>query len=336
MVKKIKKEETINNEEVKTEELKNKDFRIKNFKEEIDKYIKERVDEETKKGINIKDYKDQIDKYARERVEVETSSQTVKNIKKQLHSSRVSSCIKSIIILCLLACIGYGIYYLYSDGYFDENKGVKCTENSSNSGSSSTDTKDKTDEPDKKVEPVDEKQELINKYSYLLENITFDVNSNYTRDYYNGNLTNELKEYLAYKLIDSENIINDEDSSYFELSDMETAYNVLFNEKLEPTTFKYNNATYKYLVSKEMFVSSIKANEEKKITKEITDVTVNDKEVIITTVEGYVADNGRLYNILTNKRISSYKTTDTLEKHKNKLNTIQYIFVDEHLDRIEK
>ena len=39
---------------------KDKNFRIKNFKDEIDKYIKERVKEQTKDGINIKEYKEQI------------------------------------------------------------------------------------------------------------------------------------------------------------------------------------------------------------------------------------------------------------------------------------
>ena len=72
--------------ENKEENLKEKDFRIKNFKEEIDKYIKERVNEQTKNGINIKEYKEQIDKYAKERVEVETSSQTVKTLKKHFKS----------------------------------------------------------------------------------------------------------------------------------------------------------------------------------------------------------------------------------------------------------
>lgn len=328
MVKKDKKSDV--------KEIDNKDLKIKNFKEEIDKYIKERVNEETKKGINIKDYKEQIDKYAKERVEVETSSQTVKNLKKELHSKKVSSGIKTFIILCLLGCIGYGVYYLYDDGYFDEGvirKDCSCSNKSDDN---------KVIDPDKKDDKKDEKKEeslstLKTKYAYLLDGIIFDLNSNYTRDYYNGKLTNELKEYLAYKLIDKDDIITDDDSSYFELSDLETTYNMLFNEKLNPTSFKYNNALYKYLESKEMFVSNTKPNEEKNITREIIDISVTkDDAIVITTVEGYVSENGKLFNILTNKKISSYKTKDSLSKYKNKLNIIKYTFDDEHLIGIEK
>ena len=334
MAKKDKKQEITIKEETKEESLKDKDFRIKNFKDEIDKYIKTRVDEETKKGINIKEYKDQIDKYAKERVEVETSSQTVKNLKKQLSSKKCASGIKSFIILCLLACIGYGIYYLYNDGYFDEKKnGKECNCPVNNCKPVDPDNKKEEKDP-KKEEPV--KEDLTKKYSYLLDNITFDLNSNYTRDYYNGNFTNEIKEYLAYKLLDKDNVMSDDDSSYFELSDLETTYNTLFNEKLNPTSFKYNNALYSYLESKEMFVSSSKPNPDKIITKEILTVEVNeDDDVIITTVEGYL-DNGKLYNVLTNKKVSSYKTGTSLSKYKNKLNVVKYTFNDEHLISISK
>ena len=337
MAKKDKNELAEVKESVKEETLKDKDFRIKNFKEEIDKYIKERVNEETKKGINIKEYKDQIDKYTKERVEVETSSQTVKTLKKELSSKKASSGIKTFIILCLLACIGYGLYYLYEDGYFDEKKNgtsCNCSETKCNvDDDNNNKTVDPKNDPKKEEDSFEKTKE---KYSYLLENITFDVNSNYTRDYYSGNLTNELKEYLAYKLIDKDNIISDDDSSYFELSDLETAYNMLFNEKLNPTSFKYNNALFSYLESKEMYIANSSPNEEKLITKEIADIEVNGKDITITTVEGYVADNGRLYNVLTNKRVTSYKSGDSLVKYKNKLNTVKYTFSDEHLVSIEK
>ena len=331
MAKKDKNELKEIKETTKEESLKDKDFRLKNFKDEIDKYIKEKVNEQTKNGLNIKDYKEQIDKYAKERVEVEASSQTVKTLKKQLSSKKCASAIKSFIILCLLACIGYGIYYLYEDGYFDENKkSSKC-----NCSETKCNVKDDDDNKDDNKKEEDSFDKVKEKYSYLLDSITFDLNSNYTRDYYNGNLTNELKEYLAYKLMDKDNIISDDDSSYFELSDLETAYNILFNEKLNPSSFKYNNSLYSYIESKEMFIANSKANEDKTITKEIVDIAVNGKDVTITTVEGYLANN-KLYNILTNKKITSYKAGSSLSKYKNKLNVIKYTFNDEHLISIEK
>ena len=335
MAKKDKNELKEIKEVTKEENLKDKDFRIKNFKDEIDKYIKERVKEQTKDGINIKEYKEQIDKYAKERVEVETSSQTVKTLKKQLSNKKAASAIKSFIILCLLACIGYGVYYLYKDGYFDEKKnGTKCNCKETKCDVK-TDTDDNKGDKDPKKEET-KKEDLTKKYSYLLDNIIFDLNSNYTRDYYSGNLTNEIKEYLAYKLVDKEDIMTDDDSSYFELSDLEAAYATLFNEKLKPTSFKYNNASYSYLESKEMFVASSKPNPDKNITREIISVEkTEDDEIVITTVEGYL-DGDKLYNILTNKKVTSYKTGTELVKYKNKLNVIKYTFTDEHLTSISQ
>ena len=166
--------------EQKAEEIKNKDLRVKAFKEEIDKLIKEKINEQTKNGINIKEYKEQIDKYAKERVEAETSSQTVKTLKKQLSSKKCASGIKSFIILCLLACIGYGVYYLYKDGYFDEKKnGTKCeckTDNTSSKDDSNTKTDDKKDDVKKDENSLEVLQE---KYGSLLDNITFDFNGGF-------------------------------------------------------------------------------------------------------------------------------------------------------------
>ena len=202
MVKKDKNIETENNKE----EIKDKDLKVKNFKQDIDKYIKERLESESKKTINIKDYKSEIDKYIKERVEIESASQSVKLLKKQLKGKKISSFIKSFIILCLLGCIGYGIYYLYEDGYFDDEKEAKCS-CKTNTGKTDDSGKETDKKETKKEESLDSK---ISKYGYLIDNIKFDANSNYTRDFYNGNLTNVLKEYLAYKLIDTDNITTDE------------------------------------------------------------------------------------------------------------------------------
>ena len=51
-------------------------FKMKDYKSEIDKYIKEKLESESKKTINIKDYKSEIDKYVKERVEIESASQS--------------------------------------------------------------------------------------------------------------------------------------------------------------------------------------------------------------------------------------------------------------------
>ena len=328
MAKKEKKDIISNEKEVEA-----KDLKVKNFKEDIDKYIKERLETESKKNLNLKDYKAEIDKYVKERVEIESASQSVKMLKKQLHSKKVGSAIKSFIILCLLACIGYGIYYLYQDGYFDENKGVKCPVNNCTSKPVTTDPTN----PQTTKKPTLSLDELKVKYAYLLDTVIFDANSNYTRDYYSGNLTNEIKLYLSYKLLGEEDVITSDDSSYFDASSLESSYKKLFDDKINLTSFKYNNASYVYLPGKEIYMTNNKPNEVKNITREIIDITVDDdNNIIITCVEGYINDNNKLYNILTNKEISSYKSSDSIEKYKDRLNVIKYVFNDNYLVNLYK
>jgi len=307
------------------------EFKIKDYRSDIDKYVKEKVEQETKKNINIKDYKDQIDKYVKERVEIESASQSVKLLKKQLHNKKVSSAIKTLIIFLLLCSIGYGVYYLYEDGYFEENKGVKCSNVLSDDNNK---TKKNNDDKPAVVVEEDTLEDLIKEYGYLVENIKFDANSNYTRDFYNGNLTNEIKLYLSYKLIDDNKINADDDSIYFEASDLKKASSKLFDE-ISLETFKYNNTTFKYFEFKDVFVSNGTPNEEKEITREIIDIKENDdKTVTITCVEGYL-NNNKLYNIINNKEVYAYKEGTALNKYKDKLNTISYVFDKEELVSIK-
>jgi len=317
--------------EEKNLELQDKDLKVKNFKEDIDKYIKEKIEQETKKNVNIKDYKDTIDKYVKERVEIESASQSVKLLKKQLHNKKVSSAIKTIIIFLLLCSIGYGVYYLYEDGYFDENKGVKCS-NVLTDNKKSDDNNDNNDKPVVKEVSLDD---LTKKYGYLLDNIIFDANSNYTRDYYNGNLTNDIKLYLSFKLLDNSKIVKDDDSLYFEATELKKSSSKLFGD-ISLETFKYNNVSLKYFEFKDVFVSSGTPNEEKNVSREIIDIKTDDesKTVTITCVEGYL-NNDKLYNILSNKEVTSYKEGTKLSKYKDKLNTVSYVFENEELVNIK-
>ena len=320
------------NELVETAEVETKKFKMKDYKSEIDSYIKEKLESETKKNFNLKDYKDQIDKYIKERVEVESASQSVKLLKKQLKNKKISSAIKSFLILCLLACIGYGVYYLYEDGYFDEDKN-KCSVKVTNKDNKVID--DNNVNPSKPEKKEASLEDLTKEYARLVDKIVFDANSNYTSDYYSGNLTNEIKLYLAYKLIGEDNIISDDESSYFEASDLRKSYVKLFDDDIKLTSFKYNNASYLYFDAKDMYVSGTKPNEDKVVSREIIDIDVDSNKVTITCVEGLVSD-GKLYNIVNNKQVNGYKSNAALSKYKDKLNVIKYTFEDEYLIDITK
>ncbi len=298
---------------------------INDYKKEIDEYIKEKIN----KGININEYKSEIEKYARERVEKEAASDRVRFYKKQLRDKNIIVFILFILLLISLSGIVYGVYYLYNDGYFDKNKienkeEIKKPENNIN----------QVEEKKEEIEKENRFQELKDKYSYLLDNINIDVKCNYINDFYSGNLSIELKEYIAYKALNKESIINDDTSSYFDVDDLGNSYSKLFNDKLVYKTFKYNGITYKYLDSKKMFISNELSTDSTNIEKEITSINEEDGKIIISTVEGYFKDK-KLYNVKTNKEVSEYKDGDKMSQYKKKLTTVSYVFNNGYLESIK-
>lgn len=277
-------------------------------------------------NFNINDYKDQIDKYIKERVEKETSTEAIKYYKKRLRNKTIAIVVEFILILVLLCSLVVGGIYLYQDGYFNKfNNGVSRTEKP-------VINNDQTD--DNKQEEINKLDLLVNKYSYLLDDININTKSEYLTEFYSGNLTIELKEYLAFQLIKDDYIINDESSSYFDADLLRRAYRELFGDNLEPIDFKYNGANYKYIKTKEMFISTSLSAKGNKIVKEITNIEEKEGRIIITTTEGYFKDN-KLYNVLSNKEITDYKKDDKISKYTKKLNTVKYTFNREILESIK-
>ena len=277
------------------------------------------------KDFNINDYKSEIDKYIKERVEKESASNSVKLYKRQLRNKSIAIFIEFIIIVCLLITGAYCAYYLYKDGYFD-NK-INILDNQ------------KSNKPTNNDVPVNKEDgptldELVNKYSSLLDNFSIDTKCDYINDFYNGNLTDEIKEYFTYQLFDKDDIIIDDTSSFFDSNILIKAYKLLFNDDLKLTSFKYNGISYKYLESKNMFISTSLPTSGTKIIKEITNIEEKNDNVIITTTEGYIKDN-KLYNILTNKEITEYKKDEKISKYSKKLNVVTYTFNNKYLISIK-
>ena len=85
-----------------------------------------------------------------------------------------------------------------------------------------------------------------------------------------------------------------------------------------------------------MFISNSKPNTDRIISREIIDIKESKDSVTITCVEGFIDGKNKLYNILTNKEVKGYKSTDTLTKYQSKLNVISYTFEDDYLVNITK
>lgn len=279
--------------------------------------------------VCIDDYKDEIDKYIKERVEKEAASESVKMLKSELKKSKAANSFKNLLILFMIAAVGYGVFYLYQDGYFDKDKNTCKVVDKEKSDKNADSDKDKTKKVNKPT-----LDDLSKKYSHLLDNIKIDTNSSYLEDYYKGNLTNSLKLSLAYNLIDEKDIEKDDETIYFDSYLLSDAYNKLFNDNIKYETFNVNGTTLKYLENKEMYMGTKKVSSGNEIIREIIDINVEEDYVLITTIEGYL-DNNKLYNINTNKVVSSYKDGMSLSKYEEKLNKVEYLFENECLKEIK-
>ena len=293
----------------------------------------------TYKAFNIDDYKDQIDKYIKERAEKELASETVKIYKRQIHQKNISNLIKDIIIIALIAVIGFGIYYGYNHDWFNINQNKEENNNIINNNSNNNNENNKKEENKESEDEGPSLDELINKYGDLLDNINMYDNSIYLKDYYNGNLTDSLKLSLAYNLIKEDSVFLDESSLYFEEDVLEDAYSELFNGEMKLVAFNAHNVNYQYLKVKNIYFGVGTLTLGNKVDKEIIDIKEEDNKIIITTIEGLIKNN-KLYNVLNNKEIRDYKSSNKLSDYKNKLNQVKYIFNSinnvYYLENIEK
>ena len=307
-------------------------------KEEI-KAITTKEPTVTYKSFNIDDYKDQIDKYIKERAEKELASETAKIYKRQIHKKNISNLIKDIVIVVLIGVIGFGVYYGYNHDWFNINKTKEENSNKTNNNSNNNNENNKKEENKEQENKGPSLEELINKYGDLLDNINMYDNSIYIKDYYNGNLTDSLKLSLAYYLVKEDSIFLNDSSLYFEEDVLEDAYNEIFNGEMKLVSFNAHNVNYQYLKLKNIYFGVGTLTLGNKIDKEIIDIKEENNKVIITTVEGLIKNN-KLYNILTNKEIREYKSTNKLSDYKSKLNQVKYIFDSKnnvyYLQNIEK
>lgn len=235
---------------------------------------------------------------------------------------------KNIIILLLLILVCYLLYLLYDNRYFDKYIKSETPIVENNRPEEVTPEK----EPEKEEITL---AELIDEYGYLLNKIGISENSEYIKDYYEGNLTNELKNYLALNNVDFDSLFNEDGSNIIENMELEKYFNELFNKDYKSKTFMYNGVKLKYMNKLESYISdSLLEKSESNIKREIVDIKVEDTQIIITTIEGVIKDK-KLFNILTNKEIKAYKK-DSLTKYEDKLNRVVYTFEDDKLISILK
>ena len=281
----------------------------------------------------LTEYVDQkIQKIVDDKVKKEIVSEIDKANKRVIREKNRKIFYKNIIIIILLAaCVGL-TYLLYDEGYFDKyfnkngnNVVEKKSSNKKNSG--------KENKKEEKKEPT--LDELKEKYGYLINNIYIYENSDYLNEYYDGNLTTELKNYLALNLVDASKLQEEDDYNILDTDTLKSKYNELFSDNYESKTFKYNGNIIRYITKMDSYITEEKINKSSSnIKREITNIeVVSDKEIKITTVEGKVNDN-KVYNIISNDELGDFD--NNILDYQDRLNKITYVFKDSKLISIEK
>ena len=285
------------------------------LKEDINKNLKEELLEE----LNI-----EIDN----KIKIAVNNELDKTNKKIIKSKNRKLFFKNIIIIILLVLIVYLLYLLktvhYFDKYFISDNVVVEKETS----------KEETNE--KKEEPVKENKpslnELKEKYASLLNNIYLNESSKYINVFYEGNLTNEIKQYFVINSLKELPI--EEDYNIIDNNSFKKEYEKLFDDEYVPINFEYNDNLIRYISKLEAYLSDkLITKNNTSIVKEIIKITESDNEIKITTIEGLKRED-KVFNILTKEEVCEEKE---ILKNESKLNKITYIFnKDNKLIKIEK
>lgn len=268
--------------------------------------------------VDISKVKEELTDYVNIQIQKSFTAELERANKRLIKEKNKKIMKKNIIILLLLILVCYLLYLLYDNRYFDKYFNTEIPKIESNRNEEISVEKEKEKEEISLAQLIDEYENLLNK-------IEISENSEYIKDYYEGNLTNELKNYLALNNVDFDSLFNEDGSNIIENTELEKYFNELFNENYESKTFIYNGVKLKYMSKLESYISdNLLKKSESNIKREIVDIKVENKKVIITAIEGIIKDE-KLYNVLTNKEIKTYKK-DSLTKYEDKLNRIVYTF----------
>ena len=303
-------------------------------KKKQEEVVKENNNILLENNIDTKTIKNDLEKYIDEKVNKVFVDELDKANRRLIREKTRKIWVKNLVIIILLIIIGFLVYLLYTNNYFDrfikgDNNHITELEKKNNDNTE--------EEKEKAVEKPKEPtlDELKTKYANLLDNYYINSKSAYLKDYYNGELTTDLKNYLTLNTIDFSSLKKEEDYEIITLNEFKLAYTKLFNDDYEKNSFDYNGNKIRYISLMDAYMtSSILIKENSDISRAIIDIKVNDNDVIITTIEGLLKD-GKLYNIITNQEIEEYKNDDLINYQKS-LNKMIYHFKNNKLISLGK
>ena len=292
----------------------------KNNNEETKEDIKESLRDEIHYYLD-NNIKNNLKTYVDETIKKELYDRVEKSNKKVIIEKNKKIIWRNIIIVILLLIILFLLYLLYDNNYFAQYF-VK---------ESNPPQEEKKSDIEEKSEPTLE--ELKETYQVLLKDIKISENCNYLEDFYSGNLTKELKNYLALNTLDFRKLEVEEDYNIIDENKLKTAYEKLWNDSFDKINFDYNGHKIRYFNKLKSYITDeLLEQTGSYITREIIDINVEKNKVSITTVEGIQVD-GELKNVLTKEIVEGYED-DSIINYKDYLNTITYTFINKKLESI--
>ena len=295
--------------------------------EDVKKNKKTKKEEVQKIEVDLDSIKDELYDYTDEMVRKYYLEEIEKINRVIIRHKNKKILFRNFIITLLLLIIVYLLYLLTTVNYFSSfSNSVVDSNNQKEEVKIVNEVKEEKKEP-----TLDELKET---YSYLLDKIVINEKSSYLKDFYQGNLTKELKNYLALSNIDFKKIDEFDGYNMFSEAILKDAYENNLIGTYNSVTFKYNDNNIRYISKLNSYITdSLLTKTNTNIKREIIDVKVKDNEVNIVTIEGLVKDN-KLYNVLSNQEITEYKG-DNIINYRDKLNQLTYTFDNKKLSSIK-
>ncbi len=291
---------------------------------------------EEKKDINTETLKEELKEYIDLEIKKEYQEEINKINNKLIKEKNKKIIFRNIIILLLIAIIGFLLYLLYDNNYFSKilvkDNDIKEIKKEEDNTKKEDDIKIDDKEKDEIKKPS--LTELKDKYGHLIDKYYISDTSKYLDDYYKGNLTSELKSYLTLNNINFNDLEIDDNSNIISEAEFKEIYESLFIDKYEGLNFDYNGNKIRFLSKISSYITEKELQKEKSnIVREIISIEENENKILITCVEGKIIDN-KLYNIISGEEITDYsgKITD----YKDKLNNVTYVFANNKLTSFSK
>lgn len=307
-------------EETKKKETKTKDktIDVKSIEIELNKYLEEQKNDITKE-INAK-----ID----EQIELKVTKRMKEEEKKIVRGKTGKIIRRDIIIIILLALIGYFGYCLYKVDYFNIRTKVveKPTEKEEKNDNNETNKPSEEKEPEEEKKP--DSSYYINTYGNLVDNLLIDdetVYSLFATNITKETLSNELLLKIAYKNIDKILItINNDMITFHEQSLLESAKKIFGeNITLKNEMFSYNNIKFMYY--NDTYIGLKETETKTSILTKIYDATEEDNKLIFDVIVTKLSSENAILDKENNIILENYNNEDLIA-YKDKLPTYKITF----------